>query len=115
MSHTLLRKDISFAEESYISFKKRYDGFGKDLYDLVRTRHPDVFLAFVFYRSLNDSQPLDSYAVYSNGSKSFAIQLNYIGEIIGLWNYEVAFEIGTWAENEYDLAIKAIEENFLCK
>ena len=94
-------------EETYLDVISRYPGFGHELYSLLKDYHPEVFKRLTFYKRL-ELQTEDSYAVYDDGPRSFAIQLDPLCEVIVLWNHEFQTEIGTWCEDPVEEALHLI-------
>jgi hypothetical protein len=112
MEQKLLIPADDFTIEIFEYAIKRYSGFGKDLYKLIKQEIPIVFEKLVFYKRISIQQE-DSYAIYTDKEKSFAIQLDPLCEVIVLWNENIHTEIGTWSEDVYEEAIGFIESEFL--
>jgi hypothetical protein len=115
MQHPLLFDKWDFAEETYSEAMIRYSGFGAKLFDMLDDRVPDILSSFRFFRSTR-YQSEDIFAVYESIEEPFAIQLDPSCEVICIWSDTVnTIEIGDWSENEYEEAIKFIQEHFLTK
>jgi hypothetical protein len=101
-----------YLQERLEDVDKRYSGFGKEIYAKLKLTLPSVFDKLTYYRSLSH-QPLDSYAVFEDGKKMFAIQLDPLGEVIALWDNEKQVEIRTWSTDEYTEALSFIRTELL--
>jgi len=101
-----------FVREEFEEVSTRYQGFGKDIYTKLRSMLPSVFDRLTYYRATT-YQTEDSYAVYSDGTTEFAIQLDPLCEVIVLWNRATQIEIGTWSTDEYSEAVEFIKRNLL--
>jgi hypothetical protein len=101
-----------YHQEEFDDLNKRYSGFGKEIYTRLKSTLPSVFDKLTYYRSLN-YQTNDSYAVFKDGDKVFAIQLDPLCEVIVLWNDEKQVEIGTWSADEYGDAISFIKTELI--
>lgn len=111
----LLPSNEEFQEETLNKVYERYSGIGRDLYQLIEEKLPQVFSNLRFYQGTN-YQIGDSYAVYEdpdNHGKSFAIQLDPDIEVIVLWNSEIQTEIGSWVEKPEKEAILFIQDELL--
>lgn len=102
----------SYVPEDFDSFIKRYSGFGKNLYEKLENEYPAIFAYLSFYRRV-DYQTEDSYAIFDDSNKAFAIQLDPLCEVIVLWGNHVRIEIGTWSLDEYAESITFIREELL--
>ena len=74
-----------FEQEDFENTAKRYEGFGKDLYEIIKEELPDIYERLKFYRNTK-IQIEDSYAEFLNIINGFAIQLDPLCEVIVLWN-----------------------------
>ena len=108
MKTDLLTSNEDYIEETFDDVSRRYSGYGKEIYRRLRDEMPKVFNNLTYYQCLT-SQTQDSYAIYSHNDKSFAIQLEPIGEVIVLWNNEKQIEIGFWSKDEYRDTINFIK------
>lgn len=105
-----------YEEENFETFERRYDGFGKELYSIIKAQLPQVFTHLKFYRAValtgrhvGRLQHEDSYSIFSNGAHHFAIQLDYYSVII-IWNYQgLTYETGDWSEAPYEDALNYIK------
>lgn len=114
MQHPLLSDSFNYNEETYADAMERYSGFGAKLFEVLKSRIPEVLQKLRFFQSISYQQE-DVYAVYENGSTSFVIQLEPVGEVICIWNDTVSTEIGSWSENEYEEAVQFIITDLLNK
>jgi transposase len=119
----LTHNDISllgyaiFEEETFEEFMRRYDGDYKEFYTLVKTSLPLIFKHLHFYRLVNpeEGKPKfspndDSFALFDNGKKSFALLLDYYG-VICIWNgTNINWETGYWADDAVQDVINIIKE-----
>lgn len=97
--------------ESYTDLKKRYDGFGKDLFSILELNLPDLYSHLTFYQNIN--QPEDAVAVYDDSKHSFGIQLDPLIELIILWNENDSIEVTGYDEQYYETAIEFIKNKLL--
>lgn len=70
----------NFINETYEDFKKRYLGFGKEIYTKIKNNIHDS--EFQFYQAID----FQLYAIFKNDQFSFEIQLDPLCEVIVLWN-----------------------------
>jgi hypothetical protein len=112
MSCNLLIPKEDFQEETLAKVLERYSGFGKNFYRLLEEKLPQVFSKLTFYQETS-YQMRDSYAVYDDVDKSFAIQLDPDIEVIVIWNQYIQTEIGSWVDKPEEEAIIFIQDEFL--
>ncbi len=112
MGKNLFHTPELFVQETYNEFEHRYEGFGKETYLKIKEQIPNIYYKLLFYKRI-DLQTEDSYAIYSDGEKSFAIQLDPLCEVIIIWNRQRHLETGSWSNTEYDDAIGFINQYFI--
>ena len=109
-----------YVEETYEEFASRYDGYGKDLYSLIKCTFPIIFNKLKFYKAtvttgkcVGYAQTEDSYCVFNGDTNVFTIQLDYYSTIV-FGNADMAFtyEVGDWSETAYKDALDFISNHF---
>ncbi|MFP9099396.1 hypothetical protein ACLI09_10100 [Flavobacterium sp. RHBU_24] len=108
-----------YEEESLQGFELRYDGFGKELYSIIKAQLPEVFTHLKFYKAValtgthvGSLQDEDSFAIYSDDKIYFAITLDYYG-VICVWNHLVVnYETGHWSETPYEDVLTFLQDIF---
>jgi hypothetical protein len=95
-----------FENENYEDFTLRYDGFGKEIYSIIKSDLPNIFKHLRFYRLVHPQHNEghskfdpddDSFALFDNGKKTFVILLDYYG-VICIWNKsDINWETGLWS------------------
>jgi hypothetical protein len=120
MDSEFLPDGQDYETETYGEFYLRFDGFGKEIYNRLKTELPEIFNNLTFYKAvknngktIHDFQPLDSYAIYNGEFKPFLIQLEPRSGVICLTNFKTFIEIGHWSEDEYKDALDFIKQHFL--
>ena len=108
--HKLLNSNWQYVAETEAEFERRYHGFGRELYAKIRNQMPDLYSGITLYSS--EQQPTDSYALCENPYQDFVIQLDPETEVICFWSDSTRCEITSWSDNEYDEALKFIEDEF---
>lgn len=102
-----------YEREDFYGMNERYSGFGKEIYQKLKETLPLVFNKLMFYKNVRQ-QVSHSYAVYMDGTKSFALQLDPLCEVIVLWDrHNSHVEIGAWSQDEYTEAIEFIKTRLL--
>jgi hypothetical protein len=114
MTEPLLPTHFVFQPETYEAMRSRYDGFGLDVFEAMKSSMPSVFEALRFYRE-SSHQPSDVYAVCHWNQTSFAIQLDPDCEVICLWDRSIQTEIGTWESDPASAALDFIQAHFTTK
>ncbi len=107
----MFSRDWSFAEETMEEVSSRYSGFGYQLYEMIRDQFPKAFTQLRFYRS-EQHQTDDSFAICEIGHP-FGIQLDPDIEVIVLGADNLHTEIGAWADNPCEDAIRFIQQHFI--
>lgn len=110
-----------YEKETYEEFLIRYCGFGKEIYNHLKSHLPYIYNRIVLYKAVRSTgthvgdYPYleDSYAYFDDGNFQFEIQLDPLTEVICLCNFKTQIEIGHWSDNEYEDALAFIEQNFL--
>lgn len=87
----------------------RYDGFGRELFGLLRHDLPQV--VFEFARNPAEQRD-DVWAICHCGLQAFGIQLDPLIEVIVLFDEERCEEIGTWQDDPVGYAIARIREQY---
>jgi hypothetical protein len=108
MLEGILNPSEDYEQEDFSNMAARYSGFGSQLYEKLKDALPITFDKLTFYRNIRH-QNEHSYAVYRDGAKSFAIQLDPICEVIVLWNLQYHIEIGAWSKDGFLDAIQFIK------
>lgn len=104
----------NYHKESYEEVTARYDGFGKDLFNLIRERMPDAFTHLKFYTGRytdekSEGRYDDCLAVYKKGDITLLITLSY-WDAICLSNGKTFLEIQDWGQDYYEEALMKIAE-----
>ena len=107
----MFSRDWSFSEETLEDVRGRYCGFGWQLYGMIRDQIPTVSAQLRFYRS-EQQQTGDSFAI-CDLDPPFSIQLDPDIEVIVLGGENTHTEIGAWADNPCEDAIKFIRQHFI--
>lgn len=108
--HSLL-EHWNLMAETYEDYQSRYNGFGKDFFEKIKSTHPNVFKYLKFFKP-TPVQADNAIALYQNSVIVFAIQLDPSGEVIVLWNDSECIEIGTWSKNASEEALTWITSQF---
>lgn len=110
-------------EEPYDDFSNRFEGFGKELYTEIKLEVPLIFKKLKLYKAIKSTkkcagyypQTLDSYAHYFSEKISFRIYIDPESEVIGIHNYDFAFETGYWSNNPIKEIIDYIKKEVISK
>ncbi|WP_156025553.1 hypothetical protein [Tenacibaculum sp. 47A_GOM-205m] len=105
-SKEILYPKTDYKQESFEEFKKRYNGYGKEIHAKLKNKNPELFDKLKFYQMID--QPEDSFSEYIDNGKSFIIQLDYYSELIIISNNKKHFEIGNWEKDEIKKSINFI-------
>ena len=103
----LLNINRAYQKETFDEVTARYEGFGSELFLNIKDQYPDIFKNLTFYKIQPEPYD-DSFAVYTKGRTSFAIQLEPDIEQITLWNKSDSTIIGNWSNDLYNDSINYI-------
>jgi len=110
-SKELIYPKTDYRQEPFESFKERYNGYGKELYEVLINQYPNIFEKLKLYQPLD--YPEDSFAEYIGSKKSFVIQLDYHSELILINDGKKHFEIGTWGKDQINKSLNFIINEIL--
>ncbi|MGV3460900.1 MAG: hypothetical protein ACO1N9_10660 [Flavobacterium sp.] len=109
------RECYIFEEETFDDFRDRYTGFGKEIYDLLQQKHPDILNHLKFYKITGATgkcvgQPnLEGSTAIYDGKVNFVITLDYYSTIV-VGNYEATREFGDRNDAAVEDAVEFVAE-----
>ncbi len=106
---SLLNPDMSFVPEDELIAKSRYAGFCADFHSRLYSRYPSLHGRFRFFRNPDTE---DVWSICEYGTFVFGVQLDPDIEVICIWDAAWFTEIGAWAPDPVEDAIKTVAERY---
>jgi hypothetical protein len=79
MLEELLNPSEDYEQENFSNMTARYSGFGSQIHQKLQDALPMAFDKLTFYKNIQHQRE-HSYAVFRDGAKAFAIQLDPLCE-----------------------------------
>jgi hypothetical protein len=105
----LLNPGVPFVPEDELTAGIRYQGFGADFHSRLYDRCPSLRGRFRFFRAPDVE---DVWSIYEDERLSFGVQLDPDIEVICIWDTSWFIEVGAWATDPVETAIKSVIKKY---